>query len=107
MANLFNKSIVKEELLDELENNLKRDGRLVCINGYINDEGENIVVYTVEYDDVREILRLENVNELPTASGVYKGAAWFEEEIEEVMPLKFIGLERIGRLFLPEEFKDK
>ena len=106
MANLFNKSIVKEELLDELENNLKRDGRLVCINGYINDEGENIVVYTVEYDDVREILRLENVNELPTATGVYKGAAWFEEEIEEVMPLKFIGLERIGRLFLPEEFKD-
>ncbi|MFY9277131.1 MAG: NADH-quinone oxidoreductase subunit C, partial [Clostridium sp.] len=40
------------------------------------------------------------------ATSIYIGAAWFEEEIEEVMPVKFIGLKRSGRLFLPDEFKN-
>ena len=49
---------------------------------------------------------IEGEDEIPTATEVYKGAAWFEEEIQEVMPLKFLGLKASNRLFLPEEFKN-
>lgn len=84
-----------------------KGGRLVAINGYINDNNENIVAYTFEYEDLRETAFIRNVNEIPTLTNDYKGAAqWFEEEIEEVMKVKFIGLEKSGRLFLPEEFKE-
>lgn len=106
MGNFINKIIKKDELINELKSNLNKEGRLVCIKGYIDDEGQPIVIYTLEYDNKRECLKLTNEYEIPTATSIYKGAAWFEEEIEELMPVKFIGLQRSNRLFLPEEFKD-
>lgn len=106
MAKIIKKSIEKDKLINELEKNLKNNGRLVCINGYVNEEGQMIVIYTIEHDEVREMIKLEDEREIPTATSIYIGAAWFEEEIEEVMPVKFIGLKRSERLFLPEEFKN-
>lgn len=106
MGNIIKRLIEKDELINELKSNLNKSGRLVCINGYLDEEGKPIIVYTVEYDDNREILKLVNEDEIPTATDVYKGAAWFEEEIEEMMPVKFSGLKRSNRLFLPEEFKN-
>ena len=87
MGKIIKRSIEKDKLINELETNVKNGGRLVCIN------------------EIREILKLEDQSEIPTATSIYIGAAWFEEEIEEVMPVKFIGLKRSGRLFLPDEFK--
>ena len=104
MGKIIKRAIEKDKLLNELETNIKSGGRLVCINGYINEEGQMMVIYTIEHDEVREILKLEDQREIPTATSIYIGAAWFEEEIEEMMPVKFIGLKRSGRLFLPDEF---
>ena len=106
MGKIIKRSIEKAKLINELEVNIKNGGRLVCINGYINEQGQMIVVYTIEHDEIREILKLEDQSEIPTATSIYIGAAWFEEEIEEVMPVKFTGLKRKGRLFLPDEFKN-
>ena len=106
MGKIIKRSIEKDKLINELEVNIKNGGRLVCINGYINEQGQMIVVYTIEHDEIREILKLEDQSEIPTATSIYIGAAWFEEEIEEVMPVKFNGLKRKGRLFLPDEFKN-
>ena len=106
MGKIIKRSIEKDKLINELEVNIKNGGRLVCINGYINEQGQMIVVYTIEHDEIREILKLEDQSEIPTATSIYIGAAWFEEEIEEVMPVKFTGLKRNGRLFLPDEFKN-
>ena len=106
MGKIIKRSIEKDKLINELETNVKNGGRLVCINGYINEEGQMMVIYTIEHDEVREILKLEDQREIPTATSIYIGAAWFEEEIEEMMPVKFIGLKRSGRLFLPDEFKN-
>ena len=106
MGKIIKRSIEKDKLINELEVNIKNGGRLVCINGYINEQGQMIVVYTIERDEIREILKLEDQSEIPTATSIYIGAAWFEEEIEEVMPVKFTGLKRKGRLFLPDEFKN-
>ena len=105
MGKIIKRVIEKDKLLNELETNIKSDGRLVCINGYINEEEQMVVIYTIEHDEVREILKLENQREIPTSTSIYIGAAWFEEEIEEMMPVKFIGLKRSGRLFLPDELK--
>lgn len=106
MGKIIKRAIEKDKLLNELETNIKSGGRLVCINGYINEEGQMMVIYTIEHDEVRKILKLEDQREIPTATSIYIGAAWFEEEIEEMMPVKFIGLKRSGRLFLPDEFKN-
>ena len=106
MGKIIKRSIEKDKLINELEVNIKNGGRLVCINGYINEQGQMIVVYTIEHDEIREILKLEDQSEIPTATSIYIGAAWFEEEIEEVMPVKFTGLKRKVRLFLPDEFKN-
>lgn len=105
MGKIIKRVIEKDKLLNELETNIKSGGRLVCINGYINEEEQMVVIYTIEHDEVREILKLENQREIPTSTSIYIGAAWFEEEIEEMMPVKFIGLKRSGRLFLPDELK--
>ncbi len=102
MGKIIKRSIEKDKLINELETNVKNGGRLVCINGYVNEDGQMIVVYTIEHDEIREILKLEDQSEIPTATSIYIGAAWFEEEM---MPVKFIGLKRSGRLFLPDEFK--
>ena len=106
MGKIIKRAIEKDKLLNELETNIKSGGRLICINGYINEEEQMVVIYTIEHDGVREILKLENQREIPTCTSIYIGAAWFEEEIEEMMPVKFIGLKRSGRLFLPDEFKN-
>ena len=98
MGKIIKRSIEKDKLINELEVNIKNGGRLVCINGYINEQGQMIVVYTIEHDEIREILKLEDQSEIPTATSIYIGAAWFEEEIEEVMPVKFTGLKRKGRI---------
>ena len=79
---------------------------LVAINCYVNKEKSNIIVYTLEYDEFRKHYHIEGENILPTITNIYKGAQWFEEEIQEVMPVKFEGLVFSGRLFLPDEFKE-
>ena len=84
MGKIIKRSIEKDKLINELETNVKNGGRLVCINGYVNEDGQMIVVYTIEHDEIREILKLEDQSEIPTATSIYIGAAWFEEEIEEV-----------------------
>ena len=106
MGNILKKDMNKEEILQRFQEIWKKEGRLVAINGYVDKEGKNVVVYTFEYDDVREICWVKGQSEIPTLTTIYKGAQWFEEEIQEVMPVKFIGLNAGNRLFLPEEFKE-
>ena len=106
MSKVIINKIDKNQIVEKLQKNFNNNGRLVAINGYINKNGENVVVYTIEHDEVRELFSIEGEDQIPTATEVYKGAAWFEEEIQEVMPLKFLGLKSSNRLFLPEEFKN-
>ncbi|EKY29391.1 NADH-quinone oxidoreductase subunit C [Clostridium celatum] len=106
MGNNIINEISKENLLTIVKNIRDKGGRLVAINGYVNKEKTNIVVYTLEYDDVRGQYRIIGEDRIPTLTNIYKGAQWFEEEIQEMMPVKFDGLEFSGRLFLPEEFKN-
>lgn len=98
--------ITKEEIISKVKEVREKLGRLVAINGYVDKDKNNIVVYTLEYDNFRKHYYIQGETILPTVTNIYKGAQWFEEEIQEVMPLKFEGLIFSGRLFLPEEFKE-
>ena len=106
MGNISVVEIQKKEILSKVQEVRDKGGRLVAINGYVDNEKNNVVVYTLEYDDFRKHYKVKGQSILPTVTNIYKGAQWFEEEIKEMMPLKFEGLIFSGRLFLPEEFKD-
>lgn len=106
MGNIIVEEIQKNDIVSKVQEVRDKGGRLVAINGYVDAEKNNIVVYTLEYDDVRRHYHVKGENLLPTVTNVYKGAQWFEEEIQEMMLLKFEGLIFTGRLFLPEEFKE-
>ena len=106
MGNIIVEEIQKKDIVSKVQEVRDKGGRLVAINGYVDAEKNNVVVYTLEYDDVRKHYHVKGENLLPTVTNVYKGAQWFEEEIQEMMPLKFEGLIFSGRLFLPEEFKE-
>ena len=106
MGNIIVEEIQKNDIVSKVQEVRDKGGRLVAINGYVDAEKNNIVVYTLEYDDVRRHYHVKGENLLPTVTNVYKGAQWFEEEIQEMMPVEFGGLVFSGRLFLPEEFKD-
>ena len=106
MGNIIVEEIQKNDIVSKVQEVRDKGGRLVAINGYVDAEKNNIVVYTLEYDDVRRHYHVKGENLLPTVTNVYKGAQWFEEEIQEMMPVEFEGLVFSGRLFLPEEFKD-
>ena len=106
MGSIFKEEINKESILAKIQDVWDKEGRLVAINGYVDKDGNNVVVYTLEYEDVRSIYYVKGESELPTATTIYKGAQWFEEEIQEMMPVKFTDLKASGRLFLPEEFDD-
>ena len=106
MGNIIVEEIQKNDIVSKVQEVRDKGGRLVAINGYVDAEKNNIVGYTLEYDDVRRHYHVKGENLLPTVTNVYKGAQWFEEEIQEMMPVEFEGLVFSGRLFLPEEFKD-
>ena len=106
MKKIITEKISKDEIVKKVREVREKEGRLVAINGYVNKEKSNIIVYTLEYDEFRKHYHIEGENILPTITNIYKGAQWFEEEIQEVMTVKFEGLVFSGRLFLPDEFKE-
>ena len=106
MGNITIEEISKNDIVSKVQEVRDKGGRLVAINGYVDAEKNNVLVYTLEYDYVRRNYHVKGEKVLPTVTNVYKGAQWFEEEIQEMMPLKFEGLIFSGRLFLPDEFKD-
>ena len=106
MGKITVEEIQKKDIVLKVQEVRDKGGRLVAINGYVDKEKNNVVVYTLEYDDVRKHYHVKGEKSLPTVTNIYKGAQWFEEEIQEVMPLNFEGLVFSERLFLPEEFKE-
>lgn len=99
--------VKKENLINVAKEMFKDKRRLLIINGYINEEGQNVIAYNFDLGGPVRTYLLKDESEVPSITSVYGGSArWCEEEIEEMMMVKFQGLDRSGRLFLPEEFKD-
>lgn len=100
-------NVSAKEIIDISKNMISDERRLVIINGYINEDKEPVVCYNFDIDGEIETYKIIGEKEIPTITSVYKESArWCEEEIEEMMDIKFLGLNRSGRLFLPDEFKN-
>ena len=54
MGNISVVEIQKKEILSKVQEVRDKGGRLVAINGYVDNEKNNVVVYTLEYDDFRK-----------------------------------------------------
>lgn len=104
----FNKiNITSNEIVEVAKEMINQKNRLVIMNGYINENKENVVCYNFDINGKIDTYTIVGEDKIPTITTVYGEAArWCEEEIEEMMQVEFIGLNRSGRLFLPEEFKE-
>lgn len=97
--------INRDELLPLATKMLKDKRRLVIMNGYVDKEGKNVVIYHFDIDGDIKSFSVRGYDSIPSITRIYKGSAqWCEEEICEFMPIEFQGLRKSGRLFLPEEF---
>lgn len=99
--------IKKEEILS-LAERMKGEGRrILMIQGYVNKEGNIVVAYQYEVGDCIESYKIIGESELHSISHIYDlAAAWPEEELFELMGIKFEGLNLRGRLFLPDTMLD-
>ena len=103
----FNGLKLKRRPTSVLKLMYKEKRRLVMINGYINENKENVIAYNFDVNGDITTYLVKGEEVLPSITPIYSASArWAEEEIEEMMNMKFEGLDRSGRLFLPEEFKD-
>ncbi len=99
------KEIKREELLPLAEKLFNEKRRLVIMNGYVDKQGNNVVAYNFDIDGNIVTYLCRGYDCLPSLTSIYKGAVqWCEEEICEMMPIEFTGLNKSGRLFLPDDF---
>lgn len=98
-------NILKEELIPLVKKMLEEKRRLVIMNGYVDKEGDNVVAYNFDIDGDIKTYLCKGYKVLPSITSIYGGSAqWCEEEICEMMPIDFEGLDKTGRLFLPDDF---
>lgn len=98
----------KDELLKFAKEMLEKKYRLVIMNGYVDKEGKNVIAYNFDVNGKLTTYTLRGESTVSSITEIYGGAAqWCEEEICEMIPIKFEGLEKFDRLFLPEEFDGK
>ena len=99
-------NVTKQELIPLAQKFLSEKRRLVIMNGYIDKEGKYSIAYNFDIDgSLVTYLCKSSEPAFPSLTPVYKNAAeWCEEEICEMMPVKFEGLPKSKRLFLPDDF---
>jgi hypothetical protein len=98
-------NISREEIIPLAVKMFKMKRRLVIMNGYIDKEGNNVIIYNFDIDGDLISYICRGYKNLPSITTVYGGSAqWCEEEICEMMPIEFEGLQKSGRLFLPDDF---
>lgn len=97
--------ISREQIIETAKAKKEKGCSLAVIAGYTDKEGKPVIAYSYDDRGNIETYKCTNESSVKSITSVYGIAAeWFEEEISELMGIEFIGLEKKGRLFLPEEF---
>lgn len=99
-------SDISKSMIPEIAKKMKGNGcSIVVITGYTDKEGKPVVAYSYDVDGEVKTYKCTGEWKVPSITDIYGTAAeWFEEEISELMGVEFEGLNKKGRLFLPEEF---
>ena len=95
--------ITKEEIRPVAQRMRDANVHLAMIHGFINDDGKPNVSYEYEVNPAIESYTVDGEDVLPTISDIYDlGAEWPERELQELMPVRFEGLDNDKRLFMPD-----
>ena len=70
MGKITVEEIKKKDIVLKVQEVRDKGGRLVAINGYVDKEKNNVVVYTLEYDDVRKHYHVKGEKSLPTVTNI-------------------------------------
>ena len=99
------KEIKKDKIIEIARDKKQKKCPLIVIVGFVDKEGKPTVSYSFDVHGAVETYTYKDGGVIPSITSVYGVAAeWFEEEISEFMGVEFEGLQKKGRLFLPEEF---
>lgn len=101
---LFRSTDITKDKIVPIAQKMKKEGkRLIMIQGYIDKENNPVVSYQYNNGNTVEAFKIKGEAVLPTISGIYDlCASWPERELEELMGIKFEGLDITGRLFMPD-----
>ena len=95
--------ITKEEIRPTAQRMRDANVHLAMIHGFINDDGKPNVSYEYEVGPAIESYTVDGESVLPTISDIYDlGAEWPERELQELMEIRFEGLDNDERLFMPD-----
>ncbi len=95
--------ITKEEIRPTAQRMRDANVHLAMIHGFINDDGKPNVSYEYEVGPTIESYTVDGESVLPTISDIYDlGAEWPERELQELMEVRFEGLDNDERLFMPD-----
>ena len=96
-------AITKDEIIPVAKRMREANVHLAMIHGFINDQGKPNVSYEYEVGPAIESYTVDGESVLPTISDIYDlGAEWPERELQELMDIRFEGLENDKRLFMPD-----
>lgn len=96
-------SITKDEIRPVAQRMREANVHLAMIHGFPNEDGTFNVSYEYEVNPAIESYTVDGEKVLPTISDIYDlGAEWPERELQELMPIKFEGLDNDARLFMPD-----
>jgi len=104
----YTKLEITPEAIVEKARSMREAGiTLVMIHAHREKDGAHTVCYEYAVGAGIESYQCSlpaGKNTLPSISAIYDAAAaWPEKEIEELLELRFEGLDMPGRLFLPED----
>ena len=95
--------ITKDQVLPIAEK-MRADGvQLIMIHGYLDNDGTPVISYEYSLGPVVDSYEVRGESVLPSIEPVYDLAAqWAEREINELIGVKFEGLDTSKRLFMPD-----
>ena len=95
--------ITKDQVLPIAEK-MRTDGvQLIMIHGYLDNDGTPVISYEYSLGPVVDSYEVRGESVLPSIEPVYDLAAqWAEREINELIGVKFEGLDTSKRLFMPD-----
>lgn len=98
------KTMITKDQVVPVAEKMKADGvQLIMIHGYLDNDGTPVISYEYSMGPLVDSYEVRGENVLPSIEPVYDLAAqWAEREINELIGVKFEGLDTSKRLFMPD-----
>ena len=98
------KTMITKDQVVPVAEKMKADGvQLIMIHGYLDNDGTPVISYEYSMGPLVDSYEVRGENVLPSIEPVYDLAAqWAEREINELIGVRFEGLDTSKRLFMPD-----